>query len=99
MNLEHPHTIRNLVALACALLTAAFVTFSSFVNNQQTQINKQLVDEFAEYIVDDMPACALRSNLLIVFGTEYAGDSQELNELLQAFSQMKIQELSKDKSL
>jgi uncharacterized membrane protein affecting hemolysin expression len=99
MNLEHPHTVRNLVALACALLTAAVVAFSSFVNNQQTQINNQLVDEFAEYIVDEMPACALRSNLLIVFGTEYAGDSQELNELLQAFSQMKIQELSKDKSL
>lgn len=99
MNLEHPHTIRNLVALACALLTAAVVAFSSFVSNQQTQINNQLVDEFAEYIVDEMPACALRSNLLIVFGTEYAGDSQELNELLQAFSQMKIQELSKDKSL
>lgn len=99
MNLKHPHTLRNLVALACALLTAAVVAISSCVQQQQTSINKPLVDEFAEYIVDEMPACALRSNLLIVFGTEYAGDSQELNELLQAFSQMKIQELSKDKSL
>lgn len=99
MNMKHPHNLRNIVALACALLTVTFVTLSGFMQEKPVQINKTLVDEFAEYIVVEMPACALRSNLLIVFGTEYAGDSQELNDMLQAYSEIKMQKMSKNKSL
>jgi hypothetical protein len=37
--------------------------------------------------------------LLTVLGAEYGGDSEELNKLMKAFIEVKMQELSKQKTI
>jgi hypothetical protein len=46
-----------------------------------------------------MPECALRSNMLTVLGAHYGDSSEELNEILQMYSKMKIDAMTKNKSL
>lgn len=100
MNLKDPHTLRNITALACAIIIATLVSVHGYVQNEYKPASKSIdADKFAEFVIDEMPDSPLRSNLLTVFGAEFAGSSQELNQILQAYSKMKIQELSKDKSL
>lgn len=41
-----------------------------------------------------MPNSAFRSNLLTVLGAQYGDSSEELNEILQMYSKMKIAEMS-----
>jgi hypothetical protein len=46
-----------------------------------------------------MPDSAYKSNLLTVMGAYYGNSSEELNEILQMYSRMKIEEMSKNRSL
>jgi hypothetical protein len=52
-----------------------------------------------ETAIDALPDSPLKRNLYTILASEYASDSEELNEILQAYSQMKIQELQNGKSL
>jgi hypothetical protein len=36
---------------------------------------------------------------MIVIGTEYSGDSQQLNEILQAYAKLKIKEIERNNKL
>lgn len=97
MNLKNPSTMRNVSALACAIVLAIFVSIFAFLqddNYKKPQFNADI-----ETQVLAMPECAFKSNMLTVLGAHYGNSSEELNQILQAYSKMKIQEMSKDKSL
>ena len=64
--------------------------------NKQPAADINSAELIADYVVDKMPDSALRSNLLTVFGAEYNGTSQELNELLKSYAKMKIHELNEE---
>lgn len=49
--------------------------------------------------VHSLPESSFKSNLLTVLGAEYGGDSEELNKLMKAFIEVKMQELSKQKTI
>lgn len=49
--------------------------------------------------IETLPDSSFKSNLYIVFGAEYGGDSEELNKLLKAFLEIRIQELTKEKKI
>lgn len=97
MNLKNPSTMRNVSALVCAIVLLIFVSIFAFLqddNYKKTQFNADI-----ETQVLAMPESAFKSNMLTVLGAHYGNSSEELNEILQAYSKMKIQEMSKDKSL
>jgi|688.fasta_scaffold469543_4 hypothetical protein len=52
-----------------------------------------------ELVIDELPDSSLKRNLYIILASEYTGDSEELNELMQAYSKMKIKELQYGKQL
>jgi hypothetical protein len=52
-----------------------------------------------EAAIDALPDSPLKRNLYTTLASEYASDSEELNDLLQTYAEMKIQELEKDNSL
>jgi len=52
-----------------------------------------------EAAIDALPDSPLKRNLYTILASEYASDSEELNGILQAYSEMKIQELQNGKSL
>jgi hypothetical protein len=49
--------------------------------------------------INELPDGSLKSNLMIVIGTEYSGDSQQLNEILQAYAKLKIKEIERNNKL
>lgn len=65
------------------------------VENVQT---KTLVKDVEKWI-QELPDSSFKSNLLTVFGAEYGGDSDELNKLMKAFIEIRLQELTKEKSI
>lgn len=85
------------VALVFATILSA-ITTSYFLGahvNKQPAADINSAELIATYVVD-MPDSALRSNLLTVFGAEYNGTSQELNEILKSYAKMKIKELNQE---
>ena len=52
-----------------------------------------------EQWLGNLPESTFKSNLLVVFGAEYGGDSEELNKLLNAFIEIRIQELTNEKKI
>ena len=70
--------------------------FSSFKEAPSNTTSSVTVDMIAEYVIE-MPESAFKKNLLTVFGAEYNGDSKELNELLGAYSTMKLEQMQKRK--
>jgi hypothetical protein len=49
--------------------------------------------------VHSLPESSFKSNMLTVLGAEYGGDSEELNKLMKAFIEVKMQELSTQKTI
>lgn len=49
--------------------------------------------------VEALPDSLLKRNMYTILASEYAGDSQDLNQILQMYSEMKIKELQNGKSL
>lgn len=91
-----PTKVRNTTALVCAVLVATIISIGSYFNNAPAEDAMQIkADSIAEFVVDEMPDSPLRNNLMTVFGAEYAGSSEELNEVLRAYAKMKVQELNK----
>lgn len=52
-----------------------------------------------EAAINALPDSPLKRNLYTILASEYASDSEELNDLLQTYAEMKIQKLEKDNSL
>jgi hypothetical protein len=91
-----PAKVRNVTALVCAVLVATIISIGSYFKNAPAEDAMQIkADSIAEFVVDEMPDSPLRNNLMTVFGAEYAGSSEELNEVLRAYAKMKVQELNK----
>jgi len=94
-------TTQNKIQVVAALVNAAVLTViiaSFFIGahlNKQPAADINSAELIADYVVD-MPDSALRSNLLTVFGAEYNGTSQELNEILKSYAKMKIKELNQE---
>lgn len=63
------------------------------VRVEQVDSPKQFISDY----IDNLPDSSLKSNLSAVLGAEYADSSDELNEILQAYAVMKIEELKKQK--
>lgn len=60
---------------------------------EQVDSPKKFISDY----IDNLPDSSLKSNLSAVLGAEYAESSDELNEILQAYAVMKIEELKKQK--
>jgi hypothetical protein len=96
-----PAKVRNVTALVCAVLVALIVSIGAFLSShkpvvvrQNNTTNNITVDAIADYVIE-MPESPFKKNMLTVFGAEYAGDSTELNKLLNAYSTMKLEEMEK----
>lgn len=44
-------------------------------------------------LIDKLPDSPVKGNLMIIIATEYAGNSAELNEILQQFAKMQMEKL------
>lgn len=94
---EHPNMIKRFflpftTIAACVIFWSW--TFSSFKDTPHNTTNNITVDAIADYVIE-MPESPFKKNMLTVFGAEYAGDSTELNKLLNAYSTMKLEEMEK----
>lgn len=99
--------IKNIIWIA--LFTSLFVWLSVYLKPQQdlkkSDVVTAVVQEQNIQIKDvekwllALPDSAFKSNLLTVLGAEYGGNSEELNDLMKAFIEIKLQELSKNKSI
>lgn len=78
-----------------AVLTVIVASFflGAHLNKQDTESSK--AELIIEHVVHEMPNSAFKSNLLTVLGAYYGDSSEELNEIMQMYSDMKIQEMSK----
>lgn len=52
------------------------------------------IDQIIEAI-EKLPDSALKSNLYIIIGTEYAGDGEALNKVLQEWARLQVDQLKK----
>jgi hypothetical protein len=81
-----------ITATACAfvfsLYSAAYLTSRCEVNIDTGSKEERLVRA-----IEQLPDCALKSNCYVVLAAEYGKDSDELNELLNAYAEMKLKEL------
>jgi len=105
MNQKKPSKLASVLAgcyaIFMVLATALFITVLCFwviefslAIIHPTDPLKQL-----ELVIDELPDSSLKRNLYIILASEYTGDSEELNELMQAYSKMKIKELQYGKQL
>jgi len=88
------NAIKLLSLVAAAVL--GFYTYSAFDLLYNKGDNGD-VSISIEAQVLSMPDSALKSNMLTVLGAHYGNSSEELNEILQMYSKMKID--AKNKSL
>lgn len=84
------------------LITGIFMEIDNTYNltSGMKSVRAEQVDSPKEFIsdyIDNLPDSSLKSNLSAVLGAEYADSSDELNEILQAYAVMKIEELKKQK--
>jgi hypothetical protein len=97
MNLKKPSASGGATPLVFALVVAIFLSIYAFLqDNEKNNVSPSISIESQ---VMAMPECAFRSNLMTVLGAHYGDSSEELNEILQMYSKMKIQEMSKNNSL
>jgi len=90
------NTIKLLLHVAAAVL--GFYAYSAFDLLYNKGDNGD-VSISIEAQVSSMPDSALKSNMLTVLGAHYGDSSEELNEILQMYSKMKIDAMTKNKSL
>ena len=91
---------QNKIGVVAALINAAVLSviiasyfLGVYSSKQETKSSK--AELIIEHVVHEMPNSAFKSNLLTVLGAYYGDSSEELNEIMQMYSDMKIQEMSK----
>ena len=52
-----------------------------------------------EELIENLPDGSFKSNLMVILGADLNGDSDQLNEILRAYAQMKIKEMKKQNQL
>ncbi len=79
----------------CVIIALSFVVvlyWGALLMRDKFPENNKPIDNL-EAAIHALPDSQLKKNLYTVLASEYAGDSNELTELLMAYSQMKINEL------
>jgi len=89
----------TLVAISVLLISGILIEVDKkygITTSKKPEQVKVIYPSISEYI-DSLPEGALKSNMSAVLGAEYADSSDELNEILQAYAVMKLDELRKQK--
>lgn len=96
MNSNPVFTARTLV-LASAIVYAVSLSVYLYIADNKRSNDALSIDIESQVLA--MPESALKSNMLTVLGAHYGNSSDELNEILQMYSKMKIEEMMKNKTL
>jgi hypothetical protein len=105
MNQKQPSKLASALAgcyaIFMVLVSALFITALCFwcVHAIAELLFPRTPIEKLEAAIDELPDGLLKRNLYTILASEYANDSVQLNQILEAYSQMKIKELQKDNSL
>ena len=105
MNQKKPSKLASALAgcyaIFMVLVSALIITVLCFWSVKASLVILDSADpiEKLEVAIDELPDSPLKRNLYTILASEYASDSEELNDLLQTYAEMKIQELEKDNSL
>ena len=87
--------------LGCVIIALSFVVvlyWGALLMRDKFPENNKPIDNL-ESAIHALPDSQLKKNLYTVLASEYAGDSNELHELLQEYSKIKIKQLEKKDSL
>ena len=85
----------------CVIIALSFVVvlyWGALLIRDKFPENNKPIDKLEEAI-HALPDSQLKNNLFTVLASEYAGDSNELHELLQEYSKIKIKQLEDKNSL
>jgi hypothetical protein len=94
-----------IVIYLCALGLAAIVLCREINKKNDLIQNIKIAPEILvpkQSLIDainNLPDGSFKANLMTVVGTEYNGDSDQLNEILSAYAKMKINEIKKKNQL
>jgi hypothetical protein len=100
-------TIVTIIATIYAFFVAMIIYNSSQDKGQAQELIKNIKispealchAKTLQELINELPNGSLKSNLMIIIGTEYSGDSEQLNEILQAYAKLKIKEIEKNNKL
>lgn len=101
MNIKH--TTLTVILLIATAYMGGFLDSSVRKKQEQPVIIPPVVQNVVSSVSDlrecvhNLPDTPFKSNLSAVLGAEYADSSDELNEILQAYAVMKLEELKKEK--
>lgn len=102
------NTHETQISILTTMIGTAIMTFfiwyfwdESPINqmNKAPAIEQTINVKDVEKWVHSLAESSFKSNLLTVLGAEYGGDSEELNKLMKAFIEVKMQEFSKQKTI
>jgi hypothetical protein len=88
-------------AFGCVIIALCFVVvlyWGALLIRGKFPENNKPIDKL-EAVILALPDSQLKNNLFTVLASEYAGDSNELHELLQEYSKIKIKQLEDKNSL
>lgn len=94
-----------LIIFGCVIIVLSIVVaywttlllINKFPEDKQKEVSVLLVELEASIRV--LPDSNLKRNLYTVLASEYSGDSNELHELLQAYSKLQIEKIQGKNSL
>ena len=90
--------LHTFVCAVVALSIIVALYWASVLMRDKFPENNKPIDNL-ESAIHALPDSQLKKNLYTVLASEYAGDSNELHELLQEYSKIKIKQLEKKDSL
>lgn len=85
------------LSIVVALYWATLLLRDKFPEDKQKEVSVLLAE--LETSIHALPDSKLKRNLYSVLASEYAGDSNELHDLLQAYSQLQIEKIQGKNSL
>lgn len=92
------NTIKGIIVAAAAFTMPFILGYSFGSKNREVSEKIGSVNALIEY-GQSLPSTNFKSNLFTVLGAEFGGSSDELNQILRTYSEMKIEEMKKDKSI
>ena len=91
------------LAIVVVIVTAFFISVPDKNKVPVNDVSPKLTQEMLSPMktisdsINSLPDGSLKSNMSAVLGAEYADSSDELNEILQMYAIMKLDELQKQK--
>lgn len=91
---------KALYLIVCIALTSLFFITNISIKDMQTPVVQYVMPQKASInqiieAIEKLPESAFKSNLYIIIATEYAGDGDKLNEILQEWSRLQVDQLKK----